>query len=852
MAAWSGAAEPVTAWRDLVLALRLARRELRGGVRGFRIVLACLALGVAAIAGVGSLRAGLEAALAAEGRRLLGGDIEIETGATPVPEALTDWLAARGIEAAPITTMRALLAAPSGERQLVELKAVAPRWPLIGAARFAPQGTPADILGGNGIAAESIVLDRLGLKPGARVRLGNAEFTLRAALAAEPDAVSTPMLAPRVLIALDALPATGLDAPGALVRHAVRLRLPAGMDAGFVAAALRAEFPGSFWRLRGPADATPQISRVIAMTGQFMTLVGLTALLVGGIGVANGTRAWLAARTRTLASLRCLGAPARLVAMLCLAQILVLAALGTLIGLLVGAALPAAAWLLPEATLPVRPQAGLHTLPLALAAAFGLLTAIAFALAPLARAARIPGAALFRPEPPGADRCIGWRARAAVATLGLALAALTVAVTPDRAFAAWFCAGAAGSLLVLRLVGAALPPLAAALPRPTRPWTRPWTRLGLDSLSRRGSPAPQLVVSIGLGLATLAAVALIQGNLHAQVAEHLPARAPTFFFVDIQPEQMDRFAQVLAAENGVGALQHVPSLRGRIVAVNGVPAEQVQATPETQWALRGDRGLTYAAAMPEGTRLVAGSWWPADYRGKPLVSFDAALAAGWGVKLGDTIRVNVLGREFDLTVANLREIAWRSLGINFALVVSPGLLEGAPHTHIATVHADAAAQGRLLRAVGEALPNVTGIRVEEVLRSLAAILDQLAWALGATGGITLAAGMLVLAGAVAAGQARRIREAVLLKTLGASRRQIRAAWLLEFGAVGLLAGLAAAAIGSAAAWAVVRFVMRAEFVFQPGRLALTLAGAVALMLVAGYIGTARALAARAAPLLRNE
>ena len=299
-------------------------------------------------------------------------------------------------------------------------------------------------------------------------------------------------------------------------------------------------------------------------------------------------------------------------------------------------------------------------------------------------------------------------------------------------------------------------------------------------------------------------------------------------------------------------MKEVPSLRARVVAVKGIPADQVQATPETRWALRGDRGLTYAATPPEGTRIVAGSWWAPDYQGPPLVSLDAGIAKGWGVEIGDTIRVNVLGRDIDLQVASLREIEWRSLALNFVMVASPGLLEHAPHTHIATVRAAPAAQAPLLRAVTDALPNVTGILVSEILQAVAGLLDKIAAALAATGSLTLASGALVLAGAVAAGQRRRTQEAVILKSLGATRRQIRAAWLVEFGLLGAAAGIIAALVGTAASFGVVRFVMKTEWVFLPGTLAATILICIALMLAFGYAGTAGALRAKAAPWLRNE
>ena len=264
-------------------------------------------------------------------------------------------------------------------------------------------------------------------------------------------------------------------------------------------------------------------------------------------------------------------------------------------------------------------------------------------------------------------------------------------------------------------------------------------------------------------------MALIEGNVRREVLEQLPADAPSFFFVDIQNDQLARFEQIARASPGVKDVQQVPMMRARIVAVNGVPADQVKATPDTRWALSGDRSLTYAATPPSGTHIVAGHWWPSDYDGPPLVSFDAGLAAGWHVEIGDTIRVNVLGRDIDLKVASLRDIAWQTLSLNFAMVASPGLLAHAPHTHIATVRVAGPDQGALLRAVTDALPNVTGIAVADVLAAVAALLGQVAAALAATGSLALAAGALVLVGAVAAGQRRRTAEAVILKTLGATR-----------------------------------------------------------------------------------
>lgn len=834
-----------------MLALRLARRDLRGGTRGLWIVLLCLALGVAVIAAVGSLRAATDQGLVTDGRRILGGDLEVESGAQPPPDALRDWLAARGGRISQVVQMRSMLVAPAtGERQLVELKAVDGAWPLVGEAQIgeatASAGRIATLLANHGLIAEQVVLDRLNVHPGDTVRLGNASFTVRGVLRSEPDRVAAPLLlGPRVLISAEALPSTGLVVPGSMVRYAIRTTVS---DPATVEQQLTAGFPSQGWRIRDPHDAAPGVARFIDQTSLFMTLVGLTSLLVGGIGVANGVRAWLDARAGTIATLRCLGAPSRLVFTVCLLQVLALALTGIAIGLVLGAVTPIAlaGWL--RDVLPVPPVLGFYTGPLVLAAAYGLLTALAFSLWPLGRATRIPGAALFRdaflPErvlPPAAII-------AANAAVVAGLITLTIVTSTDRQFALWFCAAAVGTLLLFRL-GGSFVMLAA---RAANQFGSAAIRLGIASLHRPGAATPLMLVSVGLGLSTLAAVALIQGNVQREILDQLPANAPSFFFVDIQNTELPRFETLVRAQPGVEDLQQVPSLRARIVAVNGVPADKVRATPSTAWALRGDRGLTYAATPPPGTHVVAGHWWPADYDGPPLVSFDANLAQGWGVHLGDTIRVNVLGRDIDLRVGSLRDIAWQSLSLNFTLVASPGLLAHAPHTHIATVRVADADQGALLRAVTDALPNVTGIRVQDVLAAIAALLDQVAAALTATGSLTLIAGALVLVGAVAAGQRRRTREAIILRMLGASRRQIRTAWLVEFGSMGLAAGLIAALVGTLTSYGVVHYLMHFDWTFLPGRLAATLIASLAMMLVFGYAGTATALRAKPAPMLRNE
>ncbi|KAA2213098.1 ABC transporter permease [Teichococcus oryzae] len=831
--------------QTLALGFRFARRELRGGIKGLRIVLACLALGVAAIAAVGTLRAATEAGLSADGARILGGDLSVRVSYRPMPQAARDWITGRGARLSEVVEMRAMAVAASGDRTLVELKAVDGAYPLYGDLVLDP---PGELLPGT-VALDPLVADRLGLGAGDTLRLGEARLRVAGTVREEPDKVASPaILGPRAMIDLRDLPQTQLIQPGSLVQYEYRIALPPGFSPAAFARDLRAAHDDGGWRIRDAAEASPGVSRFLGRAASFLTLAGLTALLVGGIGVATGVRAWLDQRARTIAILRCLGAPARVIFVTYLIQVMALSALGIVIGLAAGQGLTMLAAKALSGALPVPPRLGFYPLPLAQAALYGVLTALAFALWPLGRAREIPGAALFRDAVQPGDGRPRLSLLLANALAVLALVALVVGSAEQPGFALGFCAAAGGTLLLFRLGAAAL----SAMARRLRNIRRPALRLGLANLHRPGAPTALMLVSLGIGLTTLSAVAMIEGNLRRQIQGQLPEAAPNFYFIDIQNDQAARFDELARAQPGVTELRRVPSLRARIVSIKGVPVEQVQATEDTRWALRGDRGLTYAAVPPENTRLVSGQWWAQDYDGPPLLSLDARLAEGWGVGLGDVVVLDVLGREVPLTIASTRQIEWQGLGLNFTLIASPGLLEAAPHTHIATLRGDAARDAQVLRAVTDAFPNVSGIRVRDAVEAVAGLLERLGTAISAVAAVTLLAGALVLAGAMAAGQRRRVRDAVVLKVVGATRAQIRRAWMVEFGLLGLAAGVLAAICGTAASWAVARFVMRTEWVFLPGTLALTVLGCTVLTLALGYAGTALALGARPAPLLRNE
>lgn len=841
---------------QLWLAARLARRELRGGLRGFRIFLACLALGVAAIAAVQSVSDGILAGLQDDGRAILGGDVAVRQLYRPFSAEQQDFLQAAG-RVGLSAEMRVMARNPGDPSRgaLVEMKAVDGAYPLFGAVELADGGALAAALarrddGRYGAVAEPGLLDRLGLAVGDEVAVGDARFTIRAAIAREPDRLGSGgfSLGPRLMIGLAALPATGLVQPGALVYWNAKLALHDGVVLADWIGAAEARYGADGWRVRDFANASPQLARFIERLAQFLTLVGLTALLVGGVGVSNAVRAHLDSRAVVIATLKCLGAPAGLVTQIFLLQIMALAGLGVALGLLGGALLPLAAQTALAGLLPVRAQFAVGWDTLAPAALFGLLTALAFSLWPLGRAGAVAPAALFR------DRIAPATGRPsapfifAAGLAGLALAALAVLGADNRLFALWFVGGAIVVFGLFRLAAWGLEKLAARLPRPANP---AW-RLALANLHRPGNNAAAVTVSLGLGLTVLAAIALVEGNFTRRLGEATPASAPSYFFIDIQAGQYPGFKAAVTAHPGVTQFVSAPALRGRIMTINGADAASRLKDKNLEWLLHGDRGVSFAADPPTDAPIIQGQWWPADYAGPPLLSIASDVAKGFGVGPGDRIAVNIMGRVIEGEVANVRQIEFSTMALNFVLVFSPGVLDAAPHTWVAAVYADGAAEAGLQRAVLAGWPNISAIRLKEALETAGKVLRDIGGAVRLVAAVALLAGALVLAGAVAAGHRRRVYDAVVLKVLGATRREVMTAYLLEYGLLGLAAAALAVGLGALTAWGVLTRVMGFEWVFLPMAALGAVAAALTITLGLGLWGAWRALGVPAAPLLRNE
>ncbi|KAB0681503.1 ABC transporter permease [Aureimonas leprariae] len=830
---------------------------MRGGLRGFAVFLACIALGVAAIAAVNSVSAMMTRGIESEGRAILGGDARFGlVQRTATPEEL-DYLGSLGKVAA-VTSMRSMARTASGEGDptLVELKAIDGAYPLYGRAETTPAAPLADLLaernGRFGALAAPELLERMNVRPGAVLRLGSIEVELRGVLDREPDVLSDGFIfAPRLLVSAAAMDATGLVQPGSLVEHDYKVRLDRTVRADDLTADANARFPQAGWNVRTADRAAPALQRNIERFGQFLTLVGLAILVVGGVGVANAVNAYLAGKRRVIATFKSLGAGGPFVVRVYLIQILILATLGVALGLVLGAAAPFLAAGALRAALPVAAEPSVYPLALLAAAAFGYLTALAFALLPLGATRDVAATALFRDA---SGNGTGRRPRAAylavVAGLVLLIAGLALLMADDRRVAATFLLATAVAFVVLRGVGFLVGRLARAAPRVRNVPLR----LALGNIHRLGALTPSVVLSLGLGLTLLVALATIDTDLRREISGELARRAPDFFFVDIQNGEIEPFRARVAALAPRSTLDAAPMLRGRITKLNGVEASEAKVPPEGAWVLRGDRGITYAGTLPENSRLEAGEWWPKTYEGEPLVSFAAEQAGQLGLHVGDTITVNVLGRDITARIANLRDVEWESLSINFVMVFSPNAFRGAPHAWLATLdipNTTMAVEKDVLRGIADSYPAVTTVRVKDALDAVNRLVAQLAIGIRAAAAVALVASVLVLAGALASGSRGRIRDAVVLKTLGGTRRTLIAAYTSEYMLLGLATALFALLAGGLAAWYAVARIMQLPFHFDWRIAAATILTALVVTVGIGLAGTWRVLGQKAAPVLRE-
>jgi putative ABC transport system permease protein len=829
---------------------RIARRDLHLGFRGLRLLFLCLFLGVATLAAIGSLTAAITQELRDRGRVILGGDIEIAM--TQREAGLGDKQAFRQLGTLSETIRMRAMAQRVGQGRgdappavLTELKGVDAAYPLYGALTL--QGSRYQPMDADHILIGEALAERLDIRRGERLRYGQADFTIAGIIADEPDRLGEGFtLGPVAIVSMEGLHRTGLIQPGSLYNSKYRIRLNPRYDAATVRQDWEKARANEGWTFKDRDRAAPGADRFIERMGQFLSLIGLAALVIAGIGVSNGVASYLAAKRGSIATLKVLGATSADIAHIYRLQIGAVALLGIGVGLVVGAALPPLVVALAGDVLPVSPGFRLHPVPLITSAVYGLLIAFLFTFPPLAKARTQPAAAIFRgavESRSGLDR----RSLGAMGLAGALLVMLALGTAREPLFSAAVLGAVAAVLLLLLALGLAVSRVARRLPRPRRPLLR----LAMANLHRPGAQTAALIVALGLALTLFVTLAGIETSLNAEIRSVVPQKAPAQIVLDIPAPDQARFREIVARQAPEAQLNIVPVLRGTITAFGKQRVTDLKALPEGAWFLRGERGVTYSARLPEGSDLVAGKWWAKDYKGPPLVSLDAEAAKTLNIGVGDTLTVSILGREIEARIASLRKVNWDTMGFNYVLVFSPATLQSAPHSVAATITMDDRHNNAMTRALLAAFPGVSVIAVGEVIDQVGTILTQMSRAILVAASVAILAGIAVLVGAIAASRQARSYDSVILKTLGATRAQLLGGQALEYGLLAAILALVALALGSAAAWFVIVQVF--DFGWAPDWpvVLATLAGGALLTLGIGLAGSVPLLSVRPSRALRQ-
>jgi putative ABC transport system permease protein len=781
-------------------AWRIARRDLNARFRGLRLLLVCLFLGVGALAAIGSLTGAIRGEIADRGREILGGDIQAEVWQRAANEQELAAFRELGKVSGGLR-MQAMASTPEAASP-IELKAVDNAWPLVG--RFTLEGgRTAGAPAADSAWISRAAADRLGVAAGDTIRIGTANLTVGGIIGEEPDRLSEGFsLGPSVIVAADLPARAGLTAPGSMYETKYRIAFDGARNADDTVEALKTRFPSAGLDFDTAERASPGAERFVSRLGEFLTLVGLAALAIAGIGIGGGVAAYLEARRASIATLKILGATSGDIARIFALQLAAAALVGAGAGLIVGAlATPLLAKAL-AGLLPVSSGFVLEPWALARAAGFGALVTLIFAAPPLLRARHFPAMALMRARVTPLAQ--SWRAAALPVGAGLAgIVALSLIGAPQPLLSAGFLAGAAALLGLLAVLGAAIRRLAARLPRPRSPVLR----AALANLYRPGAQTGALVTALGFGLAAFVVLAAIQTSLTGNIARSVPEKAPDYFVLDIPRDRALAFEALVHQSDPKAEIRIVPTLRGAILAYGPrdatIRVADLKEIPDDAWPLRGERGLTYSAGVPEGNTVTAGKWWPAHYAGAPLVSIDEELAAALDLKLGDYLTVGLLGVERSARIASFRRIDWDSMGFNYVLVFTPNAIADAPHNLAATIELKGDERGSLLRSLVQAFPSSSVIEVGGLLTEARAILGQVSLAVLAAASVAVLAGLAVLLGAIAAARAARTYDTVVLRVLGASRRQLLWLQLAEIGALALVLAAVALALGVALAWLVV-------------------------------------------------
>jgi putative ABC transport system permease protein len=844
---------------NLARFVRLLVRESRGS-RGRLVFFAvCLAAGVAGVVSVAGLSAGLAQGIRMQGRQLLGADMVVASR-RELPPAVDAFFALHAdTRRTDVIEMTTLVARPQaggvpGASELVQLKVVAGEFPLYGKLVLDPPGTLLQALTPDTTAVASDLLSRLGLRVGDELRIGQAQFTIAAAVTAEPEAIASIFtLGPHVFVSPEGLERSELRKFGSIVRHRALFRLAGDVSADEVRAlevALEDSLPDNERiSIDTYPDAQPELRRGLARVGSYLGLVALLSLLIGGVGVAQTVRAWLGSRFDAIAVLKCLGVRPREIVALYAVETALLGFTGSLAGVAIATVLLSIAprfltGLLPAMQIDAwQPAAAFRGL------ALGTGVALLFSVAPLSSLRLVPPLRVLRRDAEPLASSPFARAIVVFALLGGVFGAAYVQSGSVR-IAAGFAAGMTVAAAVLAGAARLLTRAVAGIARER---VRVTLRHGLSALARPGAGTLPAVTALGLGVLVVVAIALVDRGLTSRLRADLPKNAPNIFLVDMQSSQWPRVRTILE-DAGATEIRGVPIINARLVSIDGVGTSELakkgQDEGRRKWILTREQNLTYLDELPKDNVVVEGKLWSDPEH--PEISIERDYAKDMGAHLGSKLVYDVQGVPLELTVTSIRTVDWKSFGINFFLVVEPGVLDKAPQMRVAAARMPAGSEQALQDRLAAELPNVTLLKVREIVEKIATIMERLGVGIRLLGGFAIAAGIAILAGAVGASASRRGREVALLKTLGATRRGVVTIFAVEFALTGLVAGVVGTIGGGVLAWVVLTRGMEIAWTWRP----LVLAGApvatVALSVIAGIAASAGALRRRPIEVLRGE
>jgi putative ABC transport system permease protein len=840
----------------------LAARECRGSTGRMAFFAACLSVGVAAVVAVAVLSQALDRGIRAQARELLAADIAVSSRRPIADEVVTAIDSLEGARRTAVIELPSMVSIPAsdgdagklGPSLLCELKAVGPGYPFYGSVETEPALPLPELLDDGRVLVEPELLTRLGASVGGKLRIGTEVFEIGGTISSESDRLEIGLtLGPRVLLSTVGLERCGLIGLGSRVRYRVLVRLPdfsTPVQVESAADLIRAVVVDpEFVDVETSAEAQPMLRRALGRAERFLGLVALLSLLIGGIGVAQAVRAWLAGRLDAIAVLRALGVRPREVFFLYLAQTVLLALIGSVLGAVAGVLATRSLPGFLGNLLPVQVEVGWQPAVMMRGVALGIGVAVIFAIRPLVDVLRVPPVRVLRrdADPLPVNRKVA-AALFAVLVVGVTLTAAFQSGSVVRG--SEFAIGLIVATAALALGAWAVVRMVARVPRDLGAVA---LRHGLAALARPGSGTLGAVVALGLGVLTVLGMFLIQSRLSAQLEADLPGDAPTVFLIDIQPEQWDGVRAVLA-DSGAERVDSVEVVMARLQSVNSVPVtelvpERDEEPADRRWVLTREQRLTSMATLPEDNIIIDGALWSDPSR--PEVSVERDFAEDLGVVVGDTVVFNIQGVPLELLVSSIRSVEWERFSINFFLVVEPGVLDDAPRYRIASARLVTDAEAPLQDRLAAEFPNVTMLRIREVLEKIVAILEQVGFGVRFLGAFTVLAGIAILAGAVSAGAVTRGRQVALYKTLGMTRVQVVMVFAVEYALVGLVAGVLGTFGGIALAFLVVRFGFEIAWASDPAAWAAAAATTVALSVVAGLAASIRALSVRPLATLRH-